>query len=439
MDGYKDIWEIYGLKTNPFFIEPLLLFGGNLDLKLGFVGREDDIRRLQNLIGSSGGSRVLVSGDVGVGKTTFVNYVRAMAPKNKFFTPLKEIAVQPEWTGSDFILNTISSIYYTIKRRTDIDKKLLSKEFVQKMELLVDIVERKDRDFSLSILGNGFGAGRATSINIPNLTNHSLQMFFEEILEELKKLGYTEFIFHYNNLEIIEPKTLKRIFNSIRDFIQIKNVNFIFIGDLGVPHVINQIKRVSSIMSETPIILENLSIKQIRELLDKRIKYLTADTLVPTKPYKDEVISKLYYLYDGNLRFILNSLSTAFKELVRDNAIILDNDTLIKVLSETGKKRWLNKLTDAEKEVLFLILDEKEITNGNIAKKLGKKKQNMSKATNKLLDVCAIKVKRIDGKEKFFSVEHSVKWFLLKDKAPVEKNENFNNEIQKVLDGYDKQ
>ena len=56
-----------------------------------FVGRENDITRLQNLIGDSGGSRVLVSGDVGVGKTTFVNYVRSMAPSNSFFTSLREI------------------------------------------------------------------------------------------------------------------------------------------------------------------------------------------------------------------------------------------------------------------------------------------------------------------------------------------------------------
>lgn len=437
---YSNIWELYGLKANPFFTEPLLLFGGDIDLKVGFVGREDEIKRLQSLIGGGGGSRILVSGDVGVGKTTFVNYVRAVAPPNRFFTPLKEIAVQPEWTGADFILNTIASIYYTIKRRSDLSKTLVSKEIINKMELLVDVVERKEREISLNIVGVGGGIGNSTSINVPNLTIHSLQVFFDEIIKEFKRVGYDELIFHYNNLEIIDAQNLQRLFQSIRDFIQTRDVNFIFIGDLSVPQTLSSLKRVYSIMSESPIILDNLSITQLKELINKRIKYLTAPYLVATKPYKDEVISKLYTLYNGNLRFILNSLSTAFKELVRDSPMILDSKALIEVLSETGKKRWLDKLTDMEKEVLFLILKKGEINNKKIASKLKKRKQNISKITNKLLDLCAIRIKRIDGKEKYFSVEHSIKWFLLEEEKEKNKREksDYTKEIQEVLSSFEK-
>ena len=82
------IWELYGLKTNPFFSDPLLIFGGDIDLKVGFVGREEETRRLKNIIYGNSSSRILISGDVGVGKTTFVNYVRAMASQDKFFTTL---------------------------------------------------------------------------------------------------------------------------------------------------------------------------------------------------------------------------------------------------------------------------------------------------------------------------------------------------------------
>ncbi|MDO8659956.1 MAG: ATP-binding protein [Candidatus Parcubacteria bacterium] len=434
-EEYRNIWELYGLRTNPFFTGPLILFGGEMDLQLGFVGREEEVRRLQSVINGHGGSRILVSGDVGVGKTTFVNYVRATASQKKFFTPLKEIAVQPEWTGADFILNTLSSIYYTLKRRTDIDEKLLSSEIIKKLELLVDIVERKDKEVSLSIAGFGAGVGSNTSLNIPNLTIHSIQIFFEQIIEEIKLLGYKELILHYNNLEIIEPTKLQKLFQSIRDFIQTKDVNFIFIGDLTVPQTINQIKRVASIMSESPIILENLTVTQIKQLLDTRIKYLAAPSLTTTKPYEDEVISKLYSLYDGNIRFILNSLSTVFKELIRETPIIIGKKELISVLSEAGRKRWLNKLTDWEQEVLFYILREEETNNKRIAEHFKKQKQNISKVTNKLLDLCAIKIKKIDGKEKFFSVEHSIKWFLLKENKK-DKNiikGDFSKEIQEVL------
>ena len=67
---------------------------------------------------------------------------------------------------------------------------------------------------------------------------------------------------------------------------------------------------------------------------------------------------------------------------------------------------------------------------------LKKKRQNISKLTNKLLELCAIKIKRIDGKEKFFSVVHSIKWFLLEEEANKlsSKQNNVSKEIQKALE-----
>ena len=191
-------------------------------------------------------------------------------------------------------------------------------------------------------------------------------------------------------------------------------------------------------MSESPIILENLSITELKQLLDKRIQYLNISGLDSIKPYEDEIITKLYQLYNGNLRSILNSLSTAFNELVIDNRpTIMNSEILINTLSNTAKKRWLDKITDTEKEALFLILNSGEITNKEIAQSLKKQKQNISKITNRLLDIYAIKIKRTDGKEKYFTVDSSIKWFLLeKEKKILGKNnltKNIQNEIQKIL------
>ena len=93
------------------------------------------------------------------------------------------------------------------------------------------------------------------------------------------------------------------------------------------------------------------------------------------------------------------------------------------------------RLTDWEKEILFLMLKEDEMNNKKIAEKLKKQKQNISKVTNKLLDLCAIRIKRIEGKEKFFTVEHSIKWFLLEDNKRIsEKRNRTTKEIQKILE-----
>ena len=102
-----NIWELYGVKENPFATSPLLVKGGIIPLD-SFVGRADEIKRLTKIIGSRGGSRTLVYGDVGVGKTTFVNVIRSHAYEKGFFTPFKEIAVQEDWSPMEFILNTLS-------------------------------------------------------------------------------------------------------------------------------------------------------------------------------------------------------------------------------------------------------------------------------------------------------------------------------------------
>ena len=431
----SSIWELYGIKTNPFFTDPLLIFSGIIDLKIGFVGREEEVKRLRNIIYNNVGTRILVSGDVGIGKTTFVNYFRAKAQQDKFFTVLKEIAVQPGWNSTDFILNTLSAIYHTLKVRTDLDSSLIKKELLRKLELLVDIVENKDRNYSLSINGIGGGIGKATSLNVPSQNIHSLQLFFEQITEEIIIKGFKGLIFHYNNLEVLEIEELQKLFQSIRDFLQTKNAHFILIGDLKVPQIVTQIKRVNSVMSDTPIILGNLTLKEVKLLLENRIKQLASPYLNVIKPYEEEVIARLYDLYDGNLRFILHSLSTVFQELIRDNPIIITNKELTHVLSEVAKKRWLMRLTDWEKEILFLMLKEDEMNNKKIAEKLKKQKQNISKVTNKLLDLCAIRIKRIEGKEKFFTVEHSIKWFLLEDNKRIsEKRNRTTKEIQKILE-----
>ena len=425
---------IVWIKDKSFFYKSFN-FGGDIDLKVGFVGREEETRRLRSIIYGNNSSRILVSGDVGVGKTTFVNYMRALASQDNFFTTLKEIAVQPEWSGADFILNTLSALYYTIKLRNDIDPSLIDKDLFRKLELLVDIVENKDKNFSLNLGVLGGGYGKTTSMNLPSTNIHSLQIFFEQIVREIKKNSYKGIILHYNNLEILEANELYTLFQSIRDFIQSKDVHFIFIGDLAVPRIISQIRRVNSIMSDTPIIMGNLTIKEIKQLLDTRIKLLSSPYLALIKPYEEEVVSRLYELYDGNLRYILNSLSVVFQELIKDNPIVITNKELRRVLSETAKRRWLDKLTDWEKEVLFLILKEDEITNKRMGDKLKKQKQNISKVTNKLLDMCAIKVKRIEGKIKFFSVEPSVKWFMLeKEISKAVKKTDISNDVQKVLE-----
>ena len=80
----RDVWELYGVHSDPFSTAPILVKGGVIPLDC-FVGRDEQIKQLGKIFGSRGGSRILISGDVGVGKTSFVNIVRRHAIDMGFF------------------------------------------------------------------------------------------------------------------------------------------------------------------------------------------------------------------------------------------------------------------------------------------------------------------------------------------------------------------
>ncbi len=80
MELSQNIWERYGFRGNPFDTGALSAFAGALlPIAHAIVGREmesTESRMLLAILRSPGGGRAVVEGEIGVGKTTFVNYHR---------------------------------------------------------------------------------------------------------------------------------------------------------------------------------------------------------------------------------------------------------------------------------------------------------------------------------------------------------------------------
>ena len=146
----EDVWELYGIRENPFSTSPILVIGGSIPID-SFVGRNDQIRKLSRIIASKGGSRTFVYGDIGIGKTSFVNVVRNSAFEKGYFTHFKEITTQDKWIPDEFILNTLSAIYSTLKL---IKEKPISDSTYKKLESLFEIGRR---NFAGGISIGGFG------------------------------------------------------------------------------------------------------------------------------------------------------------------------------------------------------------------------------------------------------------------------------------------
>ncbi len=412
MDDFVSIWEIYGLKTDPFCTSPILVKGGLISPK-SFMGREEEMKRLEKIFRSSGGSRAIVCGGQGVGKTTLVNVARLRALEKRFFTPYQEVKADADWGINDFIINTISAVYSSLISIKEPSKEIV--DTINKIKPVFDLYESEDKSYSLStpILGGGYGKTR--TVNKPEINTNFLTNLFQEIVTSLTKAGFREVIIHYNNLDNFdeEEKKLKGLFNRIRDFIQTPYVHFVFVGSTTTSSIITSVARVSNIINDTPIKLEPLSLAEIKKIIHTRVELSAIEDMNYYDPVADKAIETLYGLHNGNIRAVLNSLSTAVREVTEEKPVLLTDKLLKSVLYEIAKKRFADKITKTMQEVLMEMLRQKESTNKTLAEKLGKRTQNISKYFGIMKENQCIYLLRSDGREKHYSVAEWIKWLLL--------------------------
>ena len=403
----RDIWELYGLRSNPFSTSPILVKGGNLPLEC-FIGRQEQIKQLGKILGSKGGSRSLVFGDVGVGKTSFVNVVRHYAIEKEYFSPFKEIAIQNDWTSDDFILNTLAGIYATLQV---LKTRPISGDTYSRLEALLD-VGFSDMDLNLEILGFGGGIAKDRKMTA-NITSFAISNFFTQVCQEIIEKTNHEIIIHYNNLELLSEKNIKKHFENLRDFFQTDGIHFVFVGNLTIKGYFHSIPRFSSIMTDTPINIETFTLYEIKEIIRKRFETMKIEGLEYVVPFTEDCLKILFNLWGGNIRHILNSLSTAVYELTEEKPVLIDEDVLAITLKSVLDKRYYSRITPRAKDVLMEIVKRKEITNKALSDKLEIPRSNVSGYLKDLEQAGCIHLREKTGKDKYWSADPALKWTLL--------------------------
>jgi hypothetical protein len=434
----QSIWNMYGLKHNPFSTDPLLIEEGFIPLET-FVGRAEELGTLKTLFKMGGGTRIIVTGDTGVGKTSFVNYSRWEAIKtHKFFTHLREIEVKESWTPNDFIAHTLANIYNSIERQGLLD---FSKEVKKKLSYLFDIIELKEGGVSFEVLGIGAGVNSSHTINTPKITTELLRRLFNEVINELVRLGFRQIILHYNNLENLERENVIHLFIGLRDFFQNERVHFVFVGGEPFPSAIYEVDKVRSIFAYTPIELKVFTLPEINQVLKNRISVLSIPNMKVLTPYEEEVIKDLNKIHKGNIRDILNSLCIAMLGILKNNPnepSILTKNKMREVLKNQLKETYLAKMSSVDFQVLKEILKAGETTNSDLAKILAKKRQNISKNLSKLKRIRAIKEKKL-GVERIITVNPDILWINLEEAEKPNREiieKKIDDKIQKLIDEY---
>lgn len=412
----QNLWERFGFSDNPYDTRALSMSPGSaLSVAAAFVGRDRasaEWQLLTNFLRNPGGGCVAVEGEVGVGKTTFVNFHRYLwetEAETKLLTPASELSVQGDWTVREFLLSAIGALAGRFALAMG-PSAAAKDELLTEVTAMTGVLVRESLNLSggVSILGSGAtgGRSRSTAVHRGEVPLAVLKDYFDRLLQRVRKKRYAGAILHLNNLELLardDPKRLSRFFDEIRDCLQTKHVYFIFVGYAGMfQEVIVPVERVRSIFFGHPIYLPPLSRKDVQRAIQLRYKLLALKPGKWIPPVDDELIDHLYDIFDGRIRFIMDAVTTLVTRLPEGVTATLSAAAARELLRQLAQERVRSLLTDAEQQILLEAIKQKQFTNSSLAQATGKSKQNVAKYLRRLTDLNFVRLAEKRGRSVYY-------------------------------------
>lgn len=415
----QNIWSRYGFRGNPFDTAALSASAGALlPVIKAIVGRDMESNESKMLLGilrSTGGGRVVVEGDVGVGKTTFVNYHRYLwevEAEDKLITPATEIAISGNLNVVSFVNNIIGAVLGKIILIKG-EKYVHSRPLLHDLFLLNRVFTHRSMEVQASLFGFGGGVGRSAQASLPELTEVQLLAYLQDLVSEVQRLKFKGVFLHFDNLELASlrnPEETRLSFDRLRDVLQIPDIYFIFVGQCGFfNEIISPNERVRSVFSGFPIFVPPLAKEQLLEAIQRRYKLLSTQSEHFIRPVDDELLSYLYDLYDGKMRFILDAVTSIVSNLPHAGAETLDVASAKTFLAELVIDRLQHEVIGREWDVLKEAVSLGTFTNADIACALKQKRQNISKYFNSLLDKRFIYPHHRDGRQIYYCASEDVR------------------------------
>ncbi len=164
---------------------------------------------ITNILRNPGGARFVIEGDIGVGKTSFVNYRRALweqSAGDKLFTPEEEISVSTGWNVKDFLLNILAVLIEKLSKKFDLTS---SDRILEEIALLSKVHRESNHQYGASLFGFGASLGRDTTLHVPFVPETQLIRYFRYLVAKIRSFGYSGVFIHLDNLELLnEDETI---------------------------------------------------------------------------------------------------------------------------------------------------------------------------------------------------------------------------------------
>ncbi|MFT3741604.1 MAG: hypothetical protein QM752_02865 [Gammaproteobacteria bacterium] len=351
-------WQALGfeddpLKTSPITHETLALY----------TGHDREIKACQNAL-TGNNVRLVIEGARGVGTTSFGNYLRFTAQNNKlYFTTKNEIKVDQGWRLETLLAVIISHLVRELELFTN-DTSIIKDPRFQNAKSISSRIAETYRSFGIEAFGAGVNYGKTAGvvtqpIIIPSAT---LGHHIEDLVSLIKEHGYKNgVLLQLNNLDIGEvhsEQEAKYLFNALRDYTQIANISWLFVGDIGLRKFIAQkVDRLDDIISYE-VKIPPLSEKEFSTMLTKRFEHYKSSSKVEI-PVENQVFVYLYKITSGRLRYIFGLISRLMNSLyVGDLTNKITMDLAKPMLVKLARDRVARSdITSAEEYALKMIVN----------------------------------------------------------------------------------
>ena len=336
-------WEDFELMANPYDSKPLLSDKKSREL---FIGREKELEKLGIMFRGGKEGIILIEGEVGIGKTSFVNIFQYdMYKKLKILPSFEKIELTKNVDPVNFMLSVFSNMIFNLEK--SVGSSSLNK-YPTHREAKALIVQSIDRGWGGSVTIAGFGGGLSSqqskstppTMLLPTILN-LMDKWIELVIEKTK---FTSIIMAIDNLDIISDQDVMDFLNSMRDnLIGRRHVWWMIIGEKGLLSIIQKrAHRVSEVITGRPIVIEPLTESEINNMIQIRYRNLSKKNNTPLIVPK-EIIKMLYEVSNGETRYILKQST----DLIY--AFITDFPTIRKIPLQVARKMLF---VDAQKHVL---------------------------------------------------------------------------------------
>lgn len=310
MSTIPTLWEPFGLRGNPFFQSELRSGDEAHPISL-FVGREGERQRVLRRVGADTSTRTIIQGAPGVGKSSFVNRIKADMVGRGVSTYDEPIRIDSRTTRASFIADVLRTL---LRIRLAAGLSNAGDIWARAVRLLEgqDLVGG-----GVSVLGVGATVSRGYIA--PRAPADSLYEHLGAALEELGKDRGAPVLLHVNNLESLALNDLQAagtLVLDLRDYLLLPGAHWVFVGATGIEEAVFRAHAQVSGIFPQAITLGPLPPPDVASLLESRYEHfqIAGESFVP--PVEPEAAAHLYALYQGDLRNFLRLLTESAEALL---------------------------------------------------------------------------------------------------------------------------